>query len=712
MFQVAVYGKGGIGKSTMSANISAALAGNGLKVMQVGCDPKHDSTRLLLDGKAQRTVLDYVREVPIGKRRLDDVIEVGTNGVLCTEAGGPEPGIGCAGRGILTTFDTLKKLGAEDLDVDVKIYDVLGDVVCGGFAVPLRSEYADAVILVTSGEFMAMYAANNIMRGLANFDTGKPRLLGIILNSRGVEGEYESVRRFADATGTRIIAVIPRDRQFAEAESKGHTVTELFPESAIASEIGKVVSRIVAVSEGREDMTFPHPLDDDQLSDLAAGREIRSGSKVIASRTGCDGCRRTTIEGTRVMSSCSAYGAVSAFLRLDDVAVIVHGPMSCAYLMSTTRAKAVLELYSGGVFRKVPRNNIRCTMMDDPTAIFGGNLYLRHCLERTIAEGFTRIAVVTTCMSGIIGDDCLSVVDSVKVAHPDVDVMLVRSDGDMTGEYNDGMMMAAEMMAERIDTSLEPEDDLVNLVASSFYDVQSTANRRALERMLATFGMRVNCMFLDEGSPAPPGEFCRGRLDIMMNDTANTLELMRTITRNTGREPFPAVMPIGMHDYRIWMRQMGSVLGKESEAESEIARAESEYTDFIGTRRPRMEGRTAIVCNRIGANLDWLLDLLDDLGVTVLRYAFAPPTRKAGGHPTSRHPFVENYTDRDLESDLDGLHPDMLIGLMVRPVPEGTTFVRTTRVGVGYRAAMDFAEYMENTIRLPVREGWRGGLGT
>ena len=160
MFQVAVYGKGGIGKSTMSANISVALAERGLRVMQVGCDPKHDSTRLLLGGRAQRTVLDYVRDTPIGRRRLEDVIEEGTAGVLCTEAGGPEPGIGCAGRGILTTFDTLKRLGADSVDTDVRIYDVLGDVVCGGFAVPLRNEYADAVILVTSGEFIPGFWAS------------------------------------------------------------------------------------------------------------------------------------------------------------------------------------------------------------------------------------------------------------------------------------------------------------------------------------------------------------------------------------------------------------------------------------------------------------------------------------------------------------------------------------------------------------------------
>jgi nitrogenase subunit NifH len=153
MFQIAVYGKGGIGKSTISANLSYALARNGKKVLQIGCDPKHDSTRLLLKGMIQTTVLNYIRDIPPPDRRLQDVLKEGILGIRCVEAGGPEPGIGCAGRGILSTFDALKKMGLDEHEFDIKLYDVLGDVVCGGFAVPLRREYADAIYLVTSGEF-------------------------------------------------------------------------------------------------------------------------------------------------------------------------------------------------------------------------------------------------------------------------------------------------------------------------------------------------------------------------------------------------------------------------------------------------------------------------------------------------------------------------------------------------------------------------------
>ena len=271
MFQVAIYGKGGIGKSTMSANISVTLSNMGKDVMQVGCDPKHDSTRLLLNGNTQTTVLDYLRNTPIAKRRLEDIAIKGTNGILCIEAGGPEPGIGCAGRGILSTFEALGKLGADDLDIDYKIYDVLGDVVCGGFAVPLRNEYADSVILVTSGEFMSIYAANNILKGLLNFGS-TPRVAGLILNSRGMNSEYQMVERFSEAAGIPILAVIPRSPLFSQAESLGHTVCELYPDSDAARSVASIATSILDISEGRRNMHAARPLNDVQMSDIAAGR--------------------------------------------------------------------------------------------------------------------------------------------------------------------------------------------------------------------------------------------------------------------------------------------------------------------------------------------------------------------------------------------------------------------------------------------------------
>lgn len=708
MYQVAVYGKGGIGKSTISANISVALAERGIRVMQVGCDPKHDSTRLLLGGRTQTTVLEYLRSTPLPKRSLGDVIETGTMGVLCTEAGGPEPGIGCAGRGILTTFDTLRKLGADELDVDVRLYDVLGDVVCGGFAVPLRGEYADAVVLVTSGEFMAMYAANNIMRGMLNFDTGRPRLLGIVLNSRGVEGERDSVRRFAEATGTRVIAEIPRDRMFADAESRGHTVMELFPESEIASGMRTIADAVAEAMDGNGVLTTPRPLDDAQLSDLAAGREIRPGSGESC-RQQCTGCRRGSIRGTRVMGSCAAYGAAAAFMKVSDAAVVLHGPMSCAYLMATSRAKAVLDLYGRGIFDTPPGDNLRCTMMDDSASIFGGDSFLEWSLENTISEGFGRVAVVTTCMPGIIGDDCLSTVDSVSSRHPDASITLVPADGDIEGDFTDGFLMAAGRMAGWMDTSLDPQAGLVNLVGTTFHDLHSKEGEADLRDILSPFGLRVNCRFLDETTSDRVAGFCRGTTDIMVSDTRSSRDLMSVVTERTGREPFPSPLPVGLREHIGWLEEMGRATGLRDEAEAGADAAIGMYTGCVSELGDRFEGKRVLVATKLSSNVDWLVDLLDDLGADVVRIGFAPSSRKAGGRAVSRHMnrVTEGYTDEDMERDIREQSPDVVIADSSRAPSKGIRVARLGRTGVGCRSTIRYARYLDAMMRVPEREGWR-----
>jgi nitrogenase iron protein NifH len=195
MKQIALYGKGGIGKSTTSANLSAALAETGLDILQIGCDPKRDSTRMLMQGKFIPTVMDLVRERGEAEITLGDIMFTGYHGVRCVEAGGPEPGVGCAGRGIIATFQILERLGA--LKGDLIVYDVLGDVVCGGFAMPMREGYAQEVYLVTSGELMSLYAANNIckaIRRLSMRSRNRCRLAGVICNAKNLENEEELVR--------------------------------------------------------------------------------------------------------------------------------------------------------------------------------------------------------------------------------------------------------------------------------------------------------------------------------------------------------------------------------------------------------------------------------------------------------------------------------------------------------------------------------------
>jgi len=247
MIQLAVYGKGGIGKSTTVSNISAALSEAGVKVMQIGCDPKADSTSALLGGKKIETVIELIRtrgrDIP-----LSDIAFEGYMGVICVEAGGPTPGLGCAGRAITAVLELLKEKGAyEKFAPDVVIYDVLGDVVCGGFSVPMRSGYAQKVFIVTSGENMAIHAGANIAVAVENFkDRGYASLGGIILNRRNVKSEDEKVAELAQDIGSKIVGVLDRSDTVQDAEELGKTVIEAFPESAMAGEYRALAKAVMA----------------------------------------------------------------------------------------------------------------------------------------------------------------------------------------------------------------------------------------------------------------------------------------------------------------------------------------------------------------------------------------------------------------------------------------------------------------------------------
>ncbi|NLU06988.1 nitrogenase iron protein NifH [uncultured Clostridium sp.] len=228
MIKIAVYGKGGIGKSTITSNLSAAFASLGKRVIQIGCDPKADSTLNLLAGNRVMPVMNYLREFDHEPDRLDEVTKEGFGHVLCIETGGPTPGLGCAGRGIITTFSLLNDLDLfEKYRPDVVLYDVLGDVVCGGFAAPIREAYASEVLIVTSGEKMALYAANNINTAVHNFaDRSYAKVRGIVFNRRNVDHEEEKVREFALNAGLPIVADIPRSDDIIRYEDMGKTVVE------------------------------------------------------------------------------------------------------------------------------------------------------------------------------------------------------------------------------------------------------------------------------------------------------------------------------------------------------------------------------------------------------------------------------------------------------------------------------------------------------
>jgi nitrogenase iron protein NifH len=266
MRKIAIYGKGGIGKSTTTQNTVAALAEMGKNMMVVGCDPKADSTRLLLNGLAQKTVLDTLRTEG-EDLDLEDVVKVGFKGTRCVESGGPEPGVGCAGRGIITSINLLEQLGAFDAQykLDYTFYDVLGDVVCGGFAMPIRDGKAEEIYIVCSGEMMAMYAANNICKGIMKFaEAGAVRLGGLICNSRKVDREAELIGALAERLGTQMIHFVPRDNMVQRAEINKKTVIDFDPTVNQADEYRSLAKAI----EENKMFIIPKPLEISELEKL------------------------------------------------------------------------------------------------------------------------------------------------------------------------------------------------------------------------------------------------------------------------------------------------------------------------------------------------------------------------------------------------------------------------------------------------------------
>jgi len=257
--QIAIYGKGGIGKSSTASNVAAACADEGHRVTIIGCDPKSDSSITLLHGKRIPTIMDLMRQGEEIKE--DDIVFSGYKGVRCVEIGGPEPGIGCAGRGIIVAISLLKKISKAIEDTDLVIYDVPGDIVCGGFVAPVKKGLVNEAYVLTSGEYMPLYAANNICKGLSRLEM---TLNGVICNSRGAPNEENIVNNFAKEIGSRMIAFIPKDNLVQTCEREGYSVIEKAPDSNIADVYRKLAQSIMTRNEGR----IPVPLNDTRLREL------------------------------------------------------------------------------------------------------------------------------------------------------------------------------------------------------------------------------------------------------------------------------------------------------------------------------------------------------------------------------------------------------------------------------------------------------------
>lgn len=699
MKQIAVYGKGGIGKSTLSANISAALSLNNKRILQIGCDPKHDSTKLLMRGLSIPTVLDYIKTKSPLEYRKSDILFEGFGKIGCIEAGGPKPGVGCAGRGIITAFELLETLHIKD-NYDMIVYDVLGDVVCGGFAVPIRREYSDSIFIVTSGEYMSLYAANNILRGIQNYDESRPRLLGILYNSRNVKNEDDRVYKFAEAVKLPVFARIPRDDIFARAEKANVTVLELTQneENSVADIFKDIAKRIC---EGTEHFAA-NPLTDDELEALILSNEgaITKASHSASSSPkqeeedtpscscesaepckACKGIISGQEESTRdydapylsknvirdePLHGCAFNGAMTMSSNLKDAVILAHSPKSCTYLsiqtISSAGRRTLFE--RGNILPSSLIPNVLSTDMSETDMVFGGSENLLSKVKSVLNSQTPppAIVIVSSCPSGIIGDD---IDDALSLSTERTKIVTVKAEGNLTGDYLQGMLMAYTSLAKQIiDRNVEKRERTVNIVFEKVVARNTEMNFQRLKTFLARMNISVNCRFLCNTSYASLRDFCSAELNLLAYRDYTGKILEDFFIKEYGASFFEKQFPIGFKETSDWLLALGKHFDASYEAKSIISENEIIYQNRIKSVRPKLEGKKLMIIT-YNHELDWILNAALDCGMKIVKICVLNFSQDEGFRSSLPEidgiEVVENYDKDERSSDIKRLKPDIIL---------------------------------------------------
>ncbi len=753
MKKIAIYGKGGIGKSTVAANLSAALAQSGQRVLQIGCDPKHDSTRLLLNGRVVTTVLDYMRRTPPAEQRLGDLLHEGTGGVVCAEAGGPEPGVGCAGRGILSAFALFDRLGLKTDEYDVILYDVLGDVVCGGFAVPLRKGFADMVYVVTSEEFMATYAANNILRGVQNFDTDAYRLAGLILNSRGRDEDPAPVHRFSKAAGLPIVCSIPRSERFRKAEQRNQTVVEAFPDSPESDLFRDLARRI----QDNPSLLPANPLSDEELERTVLFSSPRSlngtgvensqapDSKDMGWKAGLGSARSnensSSVKGrpdveisdsenqlsssgsTSMLSKsmlfreplhgCALTGAVTTTVQIRNAITVIHGPRSCAHISTrTVLASGIRARTRKGLL--LPRQlapSVMSSDMDESVMIHGGGDNLRATLKKAMARQPEAVFMVTTCPSGVIGDDTESAVRDVTSQYPEIPVFPVTTDGNIRGDYMQGVINAClEGAAAMIDRSVEPEKDRVNILAEKNIANNAEHNFAVVSELLRSMDIGINCRFVRDVSVEELRGFQKARLNLLAYEDQFGRVLRSFFTEQRGAAFASYPFPVGFAETKRWLEDIGAFFGKADVAKQIAEAHRGRYDAAIRQFLPLLSGKRLMIVSYVH-DVDWIVEVAFDLGMVVEKVGILDYSQDHIFRTRFKDRFeLElNYTPEKRDADLLRFRPDlMLCNYVPKHLPvalhaDGIPLCPD----VGLYGGLPLARRWAALLKSPVREGWR-----
>ncbi len=703
MKQIAIYGKGGIGKSTVSANLSASLAFSGKKVLQIGCDPKHDSTRLLMHGRKITTVLDYIRVTNPLHYKQEDILFNGFLNIGCVEAGGPTPGVGCAGRGIISTFELLDSFNIKN-NYDIVLYDVLGDVVCGGFAVPIRNEYADTVFIVTSGEFMSLYAANNILRGISNYDNERNKIAGIIYNKRNIEDEDGRVARFAKAAGLPICAKIPRSVEFDLAEKSNMTIAEKSKTSDIAKTFKALALKITSGCR----LYKAAPLTDEDLENIVLGKENASVSLAVdtVSETGIystfnesDSTDVTSprrflsksIVNDEPLHGCAFNGAATMSIHLQDVVVIAHSPKSCAYIsyqsISSSGRRGLFE--RGALLPVSISPNFECTHMGESEMIFGGMDVLIDKIKQVKLKKPKAIIVISSCPAGIIGDD----IDRLKyLEEEDMPIVTIKADGNIAGDYLQGMLMSYTTLAERIiKRDVKTVPDTVNIVFEKVVAKNTNSNFKIVENFLNFMDIEVNCRFLCETSYDRLENFLSAPLNILAYDDYTGKILKNFFIERYNCKFLNEPFPVGFDETKKWLMSVGEFFNKKDKAEEIISRNDELYIKEAERLKLSLSGKKLMIIT-YNHSLDWILKAAMDVGIEIIKIAVLNFSQDSGFRTNLGMSLnvEENYDKKNRISDIKKYRPNIVL--------------------TNYESSVNYGEYVSDTIPMCPDTGFYSGI--
>lgn len=701
MLKIAIYGKGGIGKSTVSANLSQELSDRGLSVIQIGCDPKHDSTRLLLKGRFQETVLQTAKEK--SNVSLDDVMTTSDSGVRCIEVGGPEPGVGCAGRGLLTAFDILSRSDIDGLNADLMIYDVLGDVVCGGFAVPMRPENSDVIYIVTSGEFMALYAANNIMRGMNNYSSGGPRLAGLIFNKRGLENEDRYMQDFSEATGVPVIAAVPRSHVFERAEDMNLPVVTAFPDSEAAKAVADIANDTMQRLSGEKECCYPRPLTDIELDNLIKGlRNVEEAKSVREEKPcGCGG-------GRRRRRICAARGAVTMLDNVTDLNILVHGPESCAFVMSYTVCNHSLREYFRNTDLRIPvDNNIFCTGMTDSDTVTGSIGKLESQIRRSLLERKGPLAVVTTCVPSMIGDNSKAVVERLA-EETGRDIRLIDCSGVFTGDALKGREDAIDYLCSMVEQDVLKVPGTVNFVDDGFGRLNYGDNEKNILALFDIFNLKVETKLFYRCSSEQIRNAGKAEYNVLATETERSSDLRKKL-ESRGVTNYLRPLPSGVRDTFDWIKDTGRRVGMKDAAEKAIAAISKDYDAYVYRMRPLLSGKKVIIITGTMMPVQWAVDTLNDVGMKVVKVGIVRFEEDEAPKPMRPGVNVQDYYSmKDIPKDIEELRPDLILGHSNFRRDPGICNGNLPPETISYQGSYNLIRRVYNLLRAPSASGWEG----